>query len=116
MTDEHFAAAFHGLPRPTDAPDEPYRIMCITYAAYRAALLEASTGTIIRSFAARWDALSESEKHSLAVFADAFIQEYAPIILPFCANNTAISANSQIIHEQPLTSGPGDGKLSLALR
>lgn len=75
MTDEHFAAAFRGLPRPDDAPDEPYRIMRTVYAAYRAGALEASTGAIIRTFIARWDALSQSEKGSLRVFAAAFPQD-----------------------------------------
>lgn len=75
MTDKHFAAAFRGLPRPDDAPDEPYRIMRITYDAFRADKITAETGAIIRGFIDRWDALSDSEKHSLAAFADAFTQE-----------------------------------------
>ena len=76
MTDEHFAAAFRGLPRPVDAPDEPYRIMRITYAVYRMGEIDAALGSVIRRFVARWDALTQSEKHSLTVFADAFVQEY----------------------------------------
>ena len=77
MTEKHFAAAFRGLPRPDDAPEEPYRIMCVVYAAFRAGRLDASTGTILRGFIARWDTLTGSEQQSLRTFAEAFGGEQA---------------------------------------
>ena len=77
MTDKDFSAANRGLPCPDGCPPAPYRIMRITYAAYRAGLLNAATGAIIRAFVERWDELTDSEKNSLRTFANAFetIQE-----------------------------------------
>ena len=72
MSPEFYAAACRGRPCPDGCPPEPYHIMSITYAAFRAGRLEASTGEIIRAFIDRWDTLTESEKQSLRDFAGAF--------------------------------------------
>ena len=72
MTDQHFAAANRGLPCPAGCPPEPYRIMRVTYAAFRAGRIEAVTGRTIHEFIGRWDELPDREKRALSIFADAF--------------------------------------------
>ena len=76
MTDEHFAAAFRGLPRPDDAPAEPYRIMRILYIAYHAGKMPASEGAILRSFVARWDELPERDRNALRFTANIYLDDF----------------------------------------